>query len=113
MIDFLRFFSYLDGKTRFNYEEYTVFFEQFYDEIISKKRQIPKFFGSPEDFLQFLYELSIICYIQEAEDDAEKFISWCHQDRSTVNISPKVITRVRYEIHYGLAKALNVGKRFK
>ncbi|HZF61031.1 MAG TPA: hypothetical protein VEZ52_05340 [Desulfovibrio sp.] len=111
--DFLRFFSYLDGKTRFNYEEYTVFFEQFYDEIISKKRQIPKFFGSPEDFLQFLYELSIICYIQEAEDDAEKFISWCHQDRSTVNISPKVITRVRYEIHYGLAKALNVGKRFK
>lgn len=111
--DFLKFFSYLDGKYKFTYGEFVIAFNLFYNDIITKKDPIPKFFGSAEDFLQFLYEQSIICFIQEAEDNSEKFISWCHRERNYINTSPKVKFGVRYEIHYGLGKALNVGKTFK
>lgn len=111
--DFLKFFSYLDGRYKFNYEEFNLAFQSFFKDIIEKKNSIPKFFGTSEDFLQFLYDLSIICFIQEAEDNAEKFISWCHRERNYINTSPKVKLGVRYEIHYGLGKALNVGKTFK
>lgn len=63
---------------------------------------------SPEQFLQFLYELNIICYIEDAGD--ERFFRWCFIERTPSNVSPKVKAEMEYEIHYGLANALNTGK---
>lgn len=66
---------------------------------------------SAEEFLQFLYDMNIICFFEKTED--ETFLRWCYQERSLTNISPKIKTESEYEIHYGLANVLNTGKKLK
>jgi cold shock CspA family protein len=66
---------------------------------------------NPEEFLQFLYDQNIISYIEDA--DGERFIRWCFIERTPSNIAPKVKTDSDYEIHYGLANVLNIGKEIK
>jgi len=68
--------------------------------------------ATANDFLQFLFDLNVICYYEQTEDN-KLFFHWCFKDRSYANISPKVKTRVNYQVFYGLAKALNVGQEFK
>ncbi len=69
---------------------------------------------TPEDFLQFLYDHNVICYIEYAEDaHDEKFIRWCFHERNSSNINPKVQLNRDYELHYGLSTALNMGKELR
>ena len=109
---FLKFFEYLSGKDSFSYELYTAAFDKLQEHIRSVASDRPKFMATPNDFLQFLFDLNVICYIENTEDN-KPFIHWCFRDRSYANISPKVKTGVKYQVFYGLAKALNVGKEFK
>ena len=69
----------------------------------------PDFFESADIFLQFLYELNVLCYIEHA--GTEEFFSWSFRDRSPANFSPQVKTHERYEIHHGIAKSLNIGRQ--
>lgn len=105
---FLKFFQFLNGKFQFTYAEYTESFEKF--ECFMKRNSIvmPSFFTTPDNFLQFLYELNIICYIVDTH--REPFFGWCFRERTLSNIAPKVKTEARYEIHYGLRKALDLGR---
>ncbi|WP_147173454.1 P-loop ATPase, Sll1717 family [Pseudomonas sp. SJZ079] len=109
---FLKFFEYLSGKDTFDYELYLKSFSslQLHIKSISAKR--PQFMATANDFLQFLFGLNVICYMELTADN-KQFIHWCFRDRSYANISPKVKTGAKYQIFYGLAKALNVGKEFK
>jgi hypothetical protein len=66
--------------------------------------------SSPLDFLQFLYDLNIICYVETPVQD-KPYVRWCFRERSYANIAPKVKEGLKYEIFYGLAKALNVGQK--
>jgi hypothetical protein len=109
---FLKFFEYLAGKDSFNYELYIAAFNKLQEHIRSIAVELPRFMVTPNDFLQFLFDLNVICYIEQTEDN-KPFIHWCFKDRSYANISPKVKTGVEYQVFYGLAKALNVGKAFK
>jgi hypothetical protein len=109
---FLKFFEYLSGKDSFSYELYIAAFNKLQEHIRSVEAGRPKFMATPNDFLQFLFDLNVICYIENTEDN-KPFIHWCFRDRSYANISPKVKTGVEYQVFYGLAKALNVGKEFK
>jgi len=108
---FLKFFEYLMGSPRFTYDEYLSAYKKFMAFVDSNLMKCPAFFESADTFLQFLYELSIICYVEQT--DVEPFPRWCYRERSYANISPKVKVGLRYEIHYGLGKALNVGRRFR
>lgn len=108
---FLKFFEYLRGSPGFTYEEYLSAYRNFMAYVKLNAVTCAAFFESADSFLQFLYELSIICYVEET--DFESFLRWCYRERSYANISPKVKTGLRYEIHYGLGKALNVGRRFR
>jgi len=109
---FLKFFEFLAGKDSFDYQYYLSAFDglQKYIESISAGR--PRFMVTANDFLQFLFDLNVICYIEHTEDN-KPFIHWCFRDRSYANISPKIKVGVKYQVFYGLAKALNVGKEFK
>ena len=107
---FLKFFEFLNGKFKFDYQEYTSAFSQYIDFFSRNKIERPKFCETHDTFLQFLYDLNIVCYIEDT--GFQSFISWCHRDRSPSNLSPKVKTHRRYEIHYGITKALNLGKEF-
>jgi hypothetical protein len=109
---FLKFFEYLAGKDSFNYAVFVDAFDKLQEHIKSIAVDRPRFMATHNDFLQFLFDLNVICYIEHTEDD-KPFIHWCFRDRSYANISPKVKTGVEYQVFYGLAKALNVGKEFK
>jgi hypothetical protein len=109
---FLKFFEYLEGKDTFDYPRYLLAFDTLQKHIKSIAIEPPKFMSTPNDFLQFLFDLNVICYI-EPTSDGKTFIHWCFRDRSYANISPKIKTGVKYQVFYGLAKALNVGKELK
>lgn len=106
---FLNFFSYLNGKIEFSYKEYTEAYNKFIDFILQNHDNIPEFVEKPDLFLQFLYDTNIICYIEHFEETSEPLFRWCYRERSPSNLLPKVKVNLRYRIHSGLSKALNVG----
>jgi len=112
---FLKFFQFLKGKTRFDYNEYILAYDEMMKFLMTIEQSPPQFLASSGEFLQFLYDLNVISYVEDPEDPYyhKAFISWCFRERTPSNLSPKVKTHVRYEIHYGLAKSLRMGKRVK
>jgi hypothetical protein len=108
---FLQFFTFLNGKFEFSYNNFLKAYEHFIKFIDKNNYEKPVFVESADTFLQFLYETNVICYIEYTEDDT--FIRWCFRERDYSNIAPKVKTEVVYRIHYGLSKALNIGKELK
>lgn len=107
---FLKFFEFLNGQHKFSYKDFLKAYSRFMDFFEQNARPKPQFCESHGIFLQFLYDLNVLCFIEETED--ERFIEWCFRERSLTNISPKIKTHQNYEIHYGLTKALNLGKKF-
>ncbi len=109
---FLKFFEYLNGRAHFDHNEFMHCYDQFANHIEKNDLNIPVFFESSDKFLQFLFDLNVICYIEDTED-AEPHIHWSYRERTYSNINPKVKEGVRYGIHYGLQKAFNTGKKFE
>jgi cold shock CspA family protein len=105
---FLKFFEYLDGHNKFDYSKFLGAYADFINFVKGQNKPTPDFMESAEDFLQFLYDQNILCFIEDAMD--ERFIRWCFLERSLSNMFPKVKTHVEYELHQGLANALNTGK---
>lgn len=108
-ISFLKFFEYLKGETNFYYKSYLSAHEQYINYLNKNNKKIPPFADTPEKFLQFLYELNIICYIEQAVN--ENYYYWCYKERNYANMNPKVKLDSYYWIHEGLFKAINVGKK--
>ena len=109
---FLKFFEFLNGKKEFDYKGYTIAFDRFRKSACPDDACCPKFMVTANKFLQFLYDLNIICYIEKPQED-KPYLRWCFRERSYANISPKVKEGVDYEVFYGLYKALNVGQEFR
>lgn len=105
---FLKFFEFLNGKYKFDYEEFIRAFSSFLHYIQQNKLKTPQFCESHGTFLQFLYDLNILCYFDYTDD--KPYIRWCFRQRELANISPKVKLETDYEIHYALRKALNLGQ---
>lgn len=109
---FLKFFEYLNGKLTFDYDVYIEAFEGFADFVERNNIGIPIFFESSDTFLQFLFQLNIICYIDKTIDNDDMY-HWCFRERSYANLNPKIKAGVTYQLHYGLNKVFNVGKQVK
>jgi hypothetical protein len=107
---FLKFFQFLKGNSRFSYDEYIDVYDEFSSFISKSAFEKPIFCSSADEFLQFLYDLNIICSIRDTDDGP--FFGYCYRDRCSSNIAPKILTGVRYDVHYGLMKALNLGKKY-
>lgn len=110
---FLKFFEYLNGNNRFDYKDFQIAFKKYeqYVETITPNK--PSFMEAENVFLQFLFELNVICYKEYIENSNKPHIHFCFKDRNYANISPKIKTNCNYEIFYGLAKALNIGAKFE
>lgn len=102
------FFSYLDGQYEIDYATYCNSFRRFTADKRVKDTP-PSFIKSEIEFLQFLYELNILCYF-EKNDYGEPMFCWCYRERDISNFHPKVKTNSTYRIHYGLRKALHLHK---
>ncbi|MCG2783562.1 MAG: funZ protein [Anaerolineae bacterium] len=107
---FLKFFQHLNGHSRFTYDEFLVAFSDYKNFIEKNIKEEPSFCKTPDIFLQFLYDTNIICSVMTS--DTGPFFGWCYRDRTPSNIAPKVRTHARYDVHYGLMKALDLGKHF-
>ena len=107
---FLKFFELLNGNTRFSYDEYVETHTTLLEFIKTDEKSIPNFMGTASQFLQFLYELNVLCYVEDVEGH-KPLIHWSFRDRSFSNLSPKVKEDVRYEIFYGLTRAVNTGRK--
>ena len=106
---FRKFFDFLEGRKEFNYSFFCDSFSEFEDYILKNNILRPKFFETADTFLQFIYDLNIICYIEHAS--GQQYIRWCFRERNYSNISPKVKSDCTYQIHYGLIKNLNLGRK--
>lgn len=106
---FLKFFEFLHGRWKFTYSYFLEAYQFLIEYLNATKIPIPDFFESPNRFLQYLFDLNVISFIERMEDDTTH-VHWCYRERSYANISPKVKSHKEYEIHYGLGKMLNVGK---
>jgi cold shock CspA family protein len=92
-------------------------FNEFVTEASDAGKKLPQFFEAAQVFLQFIYELNVICFKErdgtEDGEGREPFIRWCFRERTLSNMAPKVRIGVEYEIFYGLSKALNVGRHIR
>lgn len=107
--DFLQFFDFLNGHTRFDYDAYTEAYSSFLADAASRGKKPATFLSSANAFLQFLYEMNVISYSEKSES-GDLFIHWCFRERSQGKLAPKVKAGLTYEVHYGLVPALNMGK---
>jgi len=108
---FIKFFQYLEGNSRFKYKQFLKVFENYINYFTSNDIVVPGFCISPDYFLQFLYEMNVIGYVVDTND--KPYFGWCYRERAPSNISPKIKTGVRYETHYAIMKALDLGTKFK
>ena len=106
----IKFFQFLNGHSRFSYSDFLVAFGKYKEFIRNNITNEPDFCKSPDIYLQFLYDSNVICYV--VDSDSVPFFGWCYRERTPSNIAPKVRTHTRYEVHYGLMKALDLGKHF-
>ncbi|HEZ1454820.1 TPA: funZ protein [Neisseria meningitidis] len=111
--NFLKFFEFLNGKDRFKYSDFLKAFERLKKHLQTTSVEIPKFMSTANEFLQFLFDLNVIAYLDNPEDETKPYIHWCFKDRNYANISPKIKTETEYLIFSGLSKALDVGTPFK
>ncbi len=105
------FFQCFKGHYLFSYAEYLAVYDSFIEFLSRNKTNVPEFAQTADVMLQFLYDLGILCYMVDTADAT--FFGWCFRDRTTTNISPKVRTHVKYKIHFGIRKALDLGKELR
>ena len=103
------FFSMLNGKNNFTWDEFCSAFEKYRDDIPEDQVTVDELKGKPKDFLQFLYSLNIVGYL-EPEEFGGAFVHWCFRDRTPVKLRPKVKDGLSYTVHPGLARSLLVGR---
>jgi hypothetical protein len=63
--------------------------------------------------LQFFYDVNVIGYREDTDDQSGSYYHWSYRERSLNNIAPKVKPVDDLMINPGIAKALDIGKKFK
>lgn len=102
------FFGFMNTGKAVTYDQYLTYYSAYFKSC--KSRNNIKIFPemeTPEDFLQLLYDLNMICYI-ETNDSGEKFQTYCYRMRSISDLSPQIPPNKEYRIHRALLKSLNI-----
>lgn len=107
----LFFFQFLDGKSKFSYKEFGRCYEKYLTQVSDRNMEFFEAVLEPDDFLQLLFDLNMICYYDRTPDGKEYF-RFCYREREIYQLEPKVKIGVTYGVHYSLLKALNLGRNF-
>lgn len=102
------FFQFLDGKSRFDYQEFRCAFDTYQKQVGDRKMGIFEELLDADDFLQLLYDLNMICHYDK-DNKGRDLYRFCYREREIYNLSPKVKLNSVYGVHYALLKALNLG----
>lgn len=108
---YIKFFQYLDGKSRFTMVEFQDAFQRFKGWIRGESIKATEYLRDPEALLQFFYDVNIIGYSESAATDHEMFFHWSYRERSLNNIAPKVKSTGVLILNPGISKALDIGKQ--
>ena len=103
------FFQFLDGKSRFDYQEFRCAFDTYQKQVGDRKMGIFEELLDADNFLQLLYDLNMICYYDK-DNKGRDLYRFCYREREIYNLSPKVKLNSVYGVHYALLKALNLGR---
>lgn len=101
--EIVNFFAYLNGDSDFSWEQFKFAFHV-HKKNSARNNAINDISSSPEDFLQFLYSINIIGYIEKK--DFKVFVHYCFRDRTPVKLRPRVKYGLDYTVHPGLQRAL-------
>ena len=102
------FFSEFGGNNTFSWRQFQNAFERRKTQLSGIDFTLDNAPASPEAFLQFLYSINIIGYL-EPDDGGGHFVHYCFRDRTTAKLRPKARTGLQYSVHPGLQRALLVG----
>lgn len=108
---YLKFFQYLNGKSRFNIKEFDTAFSEFKSWAGGETFNATVYLRDSESLLQLFYDVNIIGYCESVEGGGETFYHWSYRERSANNVAPKVKTSGSFMLNPGIAKALDIGKR--
>lgn len=104
------FFAQFGGENQFSWNQFQFAFNQYKRTLESREKEITirELTSTPEEFLQFLYSLNMVGYV-EPDGTGGNFVHWCFRDRTTAKLRPKVRYGLSYSVHPGLQRALSVG----
>lgn len=102
------FFQFLNGKSKFNYQQYISAFEEYTRQVGNRKMAIFEELLDADAFLQLLYDLNMICYYDKDRFGNDLF-RFCYREREIYNLSPQVKIGSVYGVHNALLRALNLG----
>jgi hypothetical protein len=111
--NYLKFFQYLNGRSRFSFDEFSAAYAHFLKWSEGENFKAKEFLRDAEALLQFFYDVNIIGYTESLADDRETYYHWSYRERTLVDIAPKVKSAATLVINPGVAKALDIGKSFK
>ena len=109
---YMKFFQYLDGKSRFSYDEFAQAHERFRSWADGEHFDAKDYLRDPEAMLQLLYDVNLVGYAEhtEGENQREVFFHFSYRERTLVNIAPKVKATRTLILNSGIAKALDIGR---
>lgn len=102
------FFQFLNGKSKFNYQQYISAFEEYTRQVGNRKMAIFEELLDADAFLQLLYDLNMICDYDKDRFGNDLF-RFCYREREIYNLSPQVKIDSVYGVHNALLRALNLG----
>lgn len=102
------FFQFLNGKSKFNYQQYKTAFNKYTQQVKRRKMESFEELQDADSFLQLLYDLNMICYYEKDRFGNDLF-RFCYREREIYNLSPQVKYDSIYGIHNALLRALNLG----
>jgi hypothetical protein len=111
--NYLKFFQYLDGKSRFSFAEFSKAYAEFLKWADGEDFKAKAFLRDAEALLQFFYDVNIIGYTESLAEDRETYYHWSYRERTPIDIAPKVKSAATLVINPGVAKALDIGKSFE
>lgn len=105
-----KFFSFINTGKAIDYNTYCKCFENFKMSCEINGDKIFEEMQNPQKFLQLLYDLNMICYIQ-SDHMGGTFQTYCYRLRSLTELSPVIPINKEYRIHRALLKSLNIEER--
>ncbi len=109
---YLKFFQFLNGHQSFTFEVFAEAFQKFKSWANGEKFHATDYLRDPESLLQLFYDVNVIGYSEAVEGSGETYYHWSYRERSANNIAPQIKTTGSLVINPGIAKALDIGKRF-
>ncbi|MGX9713423.1 P-loop ATPase, Sll1717 family [Janthinobacterium lividum] len=107
---YLKFFQYLNGKSKFSMTEFNSAFKLFKAWADGESFSATLYLRDSDSLLQLLYDINVVGYSENVEGGGGTFFHWSYRERSANNIAPKVKTTGLLILNPGIAKALDIGK---